>query len=567
MAGWLARWLTTPGRRIAAAAIMIDLCVLVIVAVALESGYEDHRQRSIVVSRNTSRLVAQTIAGDIDRIDLQLLAAADAAERAVAAGQPLSGPEMEKTLLRLEQSLPMVGGLVVTDAAGEPRVGTLAGVSGAIVADRAYFKRLSDTADAGLIISEPLDGRIPNTWKLVFARRLSGPDGRFAGIVLAPVPIDWFVARFATLDVGRNGAVALRGDSGRGFDLIARFPQAGFVGQTTVSDRFRETVKVFPAFGTYEARAGADDIRRIFTYCAVGDYPLITLVGIATLDYLRSWWGEAAKLIALAALFVAFTTAGGLWMARAWRELERRTDDLGRSNADLEQFAYVASHDLQTPLRNVASYAQLLSRRYRGRLDSDADEFIDFIVAGAKQMSQMISDILDYARVSASERPLEAVDTRRVVDRVLSQFAGRIAEAGAEIRTGWLPPVQVDEAQVISLFQNLLDNALTYRVPGRAPLIELRAEAAGTGWWRFQVADNGIGIDPAYHDKIFVIFQRLAPVQFPGGTGIGLALCRRIVERAGGRIGLDSTPGQGTRIHFTLPGPPGAASEGGFAAA
>ncbi|MBI5164139.1 MAG: hypothetical protein HY985_09580 [Magnetospirillum sp.] len=233
-------------------------------------------------------------------------------------------------------------------------------------------------------------------------------------------------------------------------------------------------------------------------------------------------------------------------------QLRHTIDQLATSNEDLERFAYVASHDLQTPLRNVGSYAQLLARRYRGRIDADADEFIDFIVGGTKHMSAMIHDLLDYARLSSRGTPLEPVPAGRALETALANLSGLVAETGAVVSAQDLPVVMADESQLVSLLQNLIENAVKYRHPDRRPEIAVTAEALPSHQWRFAVADNGIGIEPEYFDRIFAIFQRLRPETGAEGTGIGLAVCQRIAHRFGGRIWVESVPGRGTTLFFTL---------------
>ncbi|MEW5728253.1 MAG: ATP-binding protein, partial [Pseudomonadota bacterium] len=268
-----------------------------------------------------------------------------------------------------------------------------------------------------------------------------------------------------------------------------------------------------------------------------------------------------AVLAFLAMAGIAFGTAAHVVgqdqarraLARKSRDLEMLIADLERSNADLERFAYVASHDLQTPLRNVTSYAQLLSRRYGGRLDADADAFIGFIVEGSLRMSRLIQDLLEYARVSNSPAPTGAVAAAAAADEALANLAAVIAEAGAEVEVGPLPEVRATPRHLVSLFQNLIGNAIKYRAEDRIPHVRVTARQDQPGWWTFAVADNGIGIDPAYFDQIFTVFQRLHPPGDREGTGIGLALCQRIVHQSGGRLWVESEPGRGATFLFTLP--------------
>ncbi len=241
-------------------------------------------------------------------------------------------------------------------------------------------------------------------------------------------------------------------------------------------------------------------------------------------------------------------------LRRKSHDLEVLVADLERSNADLERFAYVASHDLQTPLRNVTSYAQLLSRRYASRLDADADTFIGFIVEGSLRMSHLIQDLLEYARVSNSPRPTGTVSAAAAADEALANLAAEVAGAGAVVEVGTLPSVRATSSHLVSLFQNMIGNAVKYRADDRPVHVRVSARPDRPGWWVFAVADNGIGIDPEYFEQIFTVFQRLHPPGDRDGTGIGLALCQRIVAQSGGRLWVESEPGKGATFLFTLPG-------------
>jgi signal transduction histidine kinase len=229
-------------------------------------------------------------------------------------------------------------------------------------------------------------------------------------------------------------------------------------------------------------------------------------------------------------------------------------EELKRSNAELEQFAYVASHDLQEPLRKVASFCQLLQQRYSGQLDERADQYIGFAVDGAQRMQALINDLLAFSRVGRMERPHTRVDCTALVARVQEDLAQTIAESGAEVRATGLPPVDGDATLLRLVFQNLIGNAVKFRGEA-APVITIDAERDGE-MWRFRCADNGIGIDAEYAERIFVIFQRLHPRSAYEGTGIGLAMCRKIVEYHGGRMWLETDGGRdgpGSSFCFTLP--------------
>jgi PAS domain S-box-containing protein len=242
---------------------------------------------------------------------------------------------------------------------------------------------------------------------------------------------------------------------------------------------------------------------------------------------------------------------------RAEDALRKFSLDLARSNAELERFAYVASHDLQEPLRMVSSYTQLLARRYKGKLDANADEFIGYAVDGANRMQKLIGDLLKLSRVGTQAKPSEPVDTAEVLQRVLSDLKPAIESAGAEVHyPEHMPTVLADGTQIGQLFQNLVGNGLKFHGE-TPPRIEISAEPEeGSEAWRFAFKDNGIGIESQYFERIFVIFQRLHGKDRYPGTGIGLAICKKIVERHGGKLWVESKPGEGTTFLFTLPAVP-----------
>jgi light-regulated signal transduction histidine kinase (bacteriophytochrome) len=225
--------------------------------------------------------------------------------------------------------------------------------------------------------------------------------------------------------------------------------------------------------------------------------------------------------------------------------------ELARSNAELEKFAYVASHDLQEPLRMVASYTQLLARRYKGKLDADADEFIGFAVDGANRMQRLIQDLLSYSRITTRSKVHELTETRTACDNAVKNLRQAIEESGATVTAGPMPAVRGDATQLLQLFQNLIGNGIKYRNE-RAPEIHIAAKADGNDWV-FSVQDNGIGIEAQYFERIFEMFQRLHTRKEYPGTGMGLALCRKIVERHGGSIRVESQPGDGSTFWFTIP--------------
>ena len=231
-------------------------------------------------------------------------------------------------------------------------------------------------------------------------------------------------------------------------------------------------------------------------------------------------------------------------------QLNRTMEELKRSNDELEQFAYVASHDLQEPLRMVASFMQLLAQRYKGRLDSDADEFIAFAIDGCNRMQALIQDLLSYSRAGANGEELREISCETHC-QALANLRATIEESGAIVTHDSLPDLTTAETQLVQVFQNLVGNAIKYR-SAESPRVHVSATDGGNEWV-FAVRDNGLGIEPQYFERIFVLFQRLHGQKEFEGTGIGLAMCKKIVDRLGGRIWVESQPKQGSTFYFALP--------------
>jgi signal transduction histidine kinase len=347
----------------------------------------------------------------------------------------------------------------------------------------------------------------------------------------------------------------LVGRSVRGDDLVLAMETNGATFTAWLNNRSSARMRSIPA-GSRLNMTGVwsvvtDDFRRATSFRVL----LRSAEDLGVIE-LPSWWNVTRVLVLLGALAIVLVLSV-MWVIVLRRrvraqtaQLRAKAEELSRSNAELEQFAYVASHDLQEPLRMVASYTQLLARRYQGHLDQDADEFIAFAVDGAKRMQNLINDLLAYSRVGTKGGELRLTDAEAALSSALVNVRAAIEESRAVVRHSPLPTVYADPVQLVQVFQNLLGNAIKFR-NSLPPEIDVGCEE-DPGEWTFSVRDNGIGIDRKYADRIFQVFQRLHNKKDYPGTGIGLAICKKIAERHGGRIWVSSQPGQGATFHFTI---------------
>jgi signal transduction histidine kinase len=323
--------------------------------------------------------------------------------------------------------------------------------------------------------------------------------------------------------------------------------------------------------------AGALRFVQDFNHSGKAEYYLFFLIGLffglagLTFKYSTLWSAECRlwhglRLIAslLVLVFLArkhLQTFAMLEVAisehkQAEKRVQQTLANLERSNRELEQFAFVVSHDLQEPLRVVASYVQLLEKKYKGVLDEKADLYIHFAVDGVSRMQKLIKELLAYSRITTSGNEFRPVDTNKMFDEAMANLSAAIEESHAVVTKDDLPTVSGDEIQLVQLMQNLIGNAIKFRRPDIPPLVHVSAKREWVEWV-FSVRDNGIGIEPEFSDRIFLIFQRLHTRGDYPGTGIGLTLCKRIVERHHGRIWVESVPGAGSTFYFTVPVMPG----------
>lgn len=411
--------------------------------------------------------------------------------------------------------------------------------------------------ESGASVGPALFDQASRTYVIPVWRALQDGNGVRQGKAALFVRIDHF-RHMPGFDPDENHAMGLIGLNG---SVVMRQPwRVEDVGRDLSNSSILNTYLSRDVAATYRGRMTGESASQVISYRLLPDRGLVAWVTVDEAGALARWQWRLT-LNGMATILVLGIMAGlAWWMLRGLaRERQAAADiaaanrDLARSNADLEQFAYIASHDLKEPLRNIASYVQLLQRRYQGRLDADADAFIGYTVDGVTRLQAIINELLAYSRIGTGQLTLVPCQTGILVSTALTHLKSVISDAQAVVDViGPLPVVEADASLIGSLFQNLISNALKYRREDVRPTVEIGCEEQ-SDTWRFYVRDNGIGIDQQYHRQIFDLFKRLHTKDKYGGTGIGLAICQRVVERHGGKIGVDSEAAKGSTFWFTLP--------------
>jgi signal transduction histidine kinase len=534
--------------------------IVALIGWAVLQGKADAHRIAVVTTANLAKILADNMNSIIRQSDLGIQSILDEVSEQQRAPQ-FDEKAILDTISLQDARQPDLLGLRVIGADGKLRY-ALNNIlnKNSDFSQREEFKYMRDTPGSGLVVSPPLFGHATGEWLIGVARRITNPDGSFGGAVYGPIPIRTLMKAYAAIDIGNRGTITLFHTN---FQTAARFPETtgpkNPIGTIAMSPGLHTVVESGVRTAQYEYTSPVDSVRRTGSILRIEGQPYYIVVGVAEDDYLVEWRRDSSRfmlfggfMVGVVLLCMAILHRRILDWQRATAALGEKTALLTQSNTDLEQFAYVASHDLQTPLRTMVRYSQLLERRYAGRLDHEADDFIAFIVDSGKRMTLLITDLLQYSRIGSQTKPLQAVSADEALRQALFNMALDVKKSGAQITHSDLPQVMGEASQLVSLFQNLLENGLRYHAPDRKPQLSVTAERVSPDHWQFAVSDNGIGIAPQYFDKIFDIFQRLDPSIDTGGTGIGLTLCRRIVHRFGGTIWVDSTPGIGTTFCFTL---------------
>lgn len=543
------------------------MAFLAAMGMALVSGlqvwqhYDNQIEAADRLAEALTRAAAEKIGGSLRSIDLLLQD---------VSGQFLDDPapnsdSFVRYLNARAQAFPEIRSTFVAGADGKGIAGTVP-VGGLDLSDRSYFQQTRDAAASPrLILSEPLTSRVQKVPTIFAARPVLDDAGHFRGIAGAGIDPQFFIDALAAITPG---------DTARG--LLVRRDGVVFVRQPDPMASLGKDMSKSPLFrhlatapaGHYRSPSHFDGVERTVAYRTLEPYGLVVGIAVPLEGFLGPWRNSAIVtgignlMLAVAAFFLGLILdhrrAERLQVESRLREsrdeLARRGDDLEHSNAELRQFAHVAAHDLQEPLRNITNYLGLLDRRHGAALPPEAADYIRIVIDSTRRLHRLIRDLQEFSEVSTRDQPLVPVDTSRLCMNAEAALAPALATSEASIVRDPLPTVMADGPLIEKVFLHLLNNALKYRSPDRAPVLHVGARRQA-GEWVFAIRDNGIGIAPDYFKRIFRVFQRLHTQEVYEGTGIGLPLCKKIIERHGGRIWVESTPGEGSTFYFTLPAP------------
>lgn len=517
-----------------------------LVGAGIYYAYQDALAEATDNTQILARVIDEHFQRTLETVDRALLAITvhvQANPRRWRRDDPTTRADMKQFI----QSLPHVEAMVLFGPDGTPVNATRPLPDDYSAAARAFYDRHVAHPSPRPLISTPHVSEISGNRLLLISRRIDDRVGGFRGVLVAGLCIDNLIDFYGAIT---KGEYFLGLTDARGI-ILARYPDARIGEAAAPPDTFRDTTGNSPV--TLHVTDPSRDEKIILSTRAVGDLGLYAYAATTVTHALAPVWRRG--LIASAVAFVfSLAILHMAWLLHLHRKrLRAAIDRLSRTNAELERVAVVASHDLREPLRSVVGFSQLLDRRHRPALPAEAREMLDHVTTNAKRMDRLINDLLAYTGAAVAGDTMRPVDSARTLavaeETVRTQFDQ--VEARVVIKTP-LPLVQADEMQLFQLFCHLLRNAVKFRRPGVAPRIEVSARPH-QGMWRFAIADNGIGISPEDEDDVFMLYKRLDPRVPNPGTGAGLAICKRVVERHGGRIWVHGQPGAGSTFYFTLP--------------
>ncbi|MCC7167397.1 MAG: hypothetical protein IT565_07485 [Rhodospirillales bacterium] len=469
-------------------------------------------------------------------------------------------PEYDLFLQERKRHFPEIRSLVVINAEGRVTLTGNPNLKGFDASGRDYFMAHRDQViEPNFYASKPFKTSFGDIG-IAFSLALRDAEGRFLGAVVSGVDPKYFEAVLA--QVRPSGAGSVVGLFRLDGDLVYRLPdpERFFATNIAANQGFAQHLRSGEVMTRQLALSASDGIKRMYVFRIIGSTRLGVAVSRGYDEVMAGWWRNLILrlvVFVLAAMVVIGLTAVVHRRQRESQDMEARlrqsVDRLTSSNTELERFAYVASHDLREPVRTVVSFSQMLGRHLGPQRSPEATECLGFVIGAPKRMDSLVSELLVYARITSDVEPFQPVDLNQVIDEVRKDIAFAIEQTGAEFAIQPLPTVMGIKLQIHQLVQNLTSNALKFQTFGQKPRLEVSATEQPEGW-RISFTDNGIGIDPRYADQVFEIFKRLHTEKAYPGTGMGLAICRRIMERHQGRIELESAgPGQGSAFHLDFP--------------
>lgn len=550
---------------------LINLFVFGLLAFSLHQSYREYEEHAEVTAQNFSRLLAQDIGGDIDKIDVALLGAADEIERQVASGG-VDRQALNAFLARQQRRLPEIFSLRATDAMGIVSHGL--GVDPAARqdnSDREYFVRQRDNPHAGLVITKPVFTRIDKRWAVPISRSVHLPDGSFGGVVYVNLGLDYLTKTFSIIDVGRRGSVSLRDAEMNVFAVYPLPPDLGkVIGAKLVVPELQALIQAGREAGTYVTRNTLDGVERNYAVRRVADYPLYVVVGRATGEYMAPWRDQTVKTVLLALLF-CFATLTSSWLIyrdiRARKQAEatvrqlnaeleqrvlQRTAQLEAMNKELEEFSYSMSHDMRTPLRALDGFSKILLEEHDASLDAEGKRLLKVLRDNARRMGRLVDDILRFLSVGRQKMEPGPVDMAELVAEIFAGLQAAHPARKLRLESAALPAAWGDRDMLGEALRNILSNAVKFSPTDGEVLIEVGGSTEKNENV-YSVGDHGIGFDMRYVDKLFRVFERVHPTGQYEGSGIGLAIVKRIITRHGGRVWAQGKVGEGATIYFALP--------------
>jgi len=538
--------------------------VVAVLVLSLVNDYQDANQRVQMEVENISRLLEEHVLATVHKSDLLLREIQrNVRQDDMRVVRPAPGPraqELHELLKSQIESVQEVAVIHVTNAKGDHIYSSIYPTPEINIADRYHFQRNRDDPAAGLVISSPIVSRTTGKWTIVLARRLNSEDGRFAGIINVILDLEYFQRFYRTLDLGPHGLVALYDQQLR---LAARHPPSEKdMGQVSGVD-VRSYVEKGVAHAIYRARSPLDGVERLLSFRQVDGLPLLVLAGVAEEDYLVEWRRHVVQYGVGALIFAVVVIGFGMLQRRTDTTIRRlnaeleqrvaqRTAQLEAANKEIEEFSYSMSHDMRTPLRALDGFSTMLLENYGAQLDDEGNRLLKVLRDNAQRMGRLVDDILRFMSMGRRRMRVSSVDIASLASQIFAELQAAAPARRLRLEIGTVPPAWGDRLMIHQVLQDLLSNAVKFSPTDAEAVIEL----SGTAEEKeniYSIRDHGVGFDMRYADKLFKVFERVHATGQYEGSGIGLAIVKRIVERHGGRVWAQGRVGEGATFCFSLP--------------